>query len=191
MTELNNDKKSLNDKNSDIDQGEMQDKIKNLQVNSKEENKSEGGSVSYIKNIDLFDRLNIKRISLKRNTRKIKTQKCPQMKFNIEKFTDEITRITEKLVKSEFSPLKQTRNDGKKKTIRFNNKKVTYQYAKGEEMLGVFDANKESKSLTDNLGSNLNNTLEKDENERMLTTKDSEEVSSSLFGFEEHQQDNN
>ncbi len=191
MTDLNNEKKSLNDKNSDIDQGEMLDKIEKLQVRTKEENKSERGSVSYIKNIDLFDRLNIKRISLKRNTRKIKTQKCPQLKFNIEKFTDEITRITEKLTKSEFSPIKQTRGDGKKKTIRFNNKKVTYQYAKGEEMLGVFDAIKDAKSLTDdNLELNMNNTSEKAENEQMLNTKDSEEISSSLFNFDEHQDNN-
>jgi hypothetical protein len=43
------------------------------------------------------------------------------------------------------------RGDTKKRTIRFADKKVTYQYPKGQEMLGLFDPNNKTISKTEDL----------------------------------------
>ena len=113
-----------------------------------EGNCSDGeNSSSHITNMDLYDRLNFKRIEIKRNSRKGKTGVC-QNHFTIEKFTDEITKITEDL-KSDVGFIIGSPNF-KKRTIRFANKRVTYQYPK--ENFTIIDILEDKgHSATDNL----------------------------------------
>lgn len=89
-----------------------------------------------------MDMDDFKRIEIKRNSRKTKTEVPIKKTFNIEKFTEEITKITEDLeiedVKEEIEQkptvFEQTRKNEKKKTIRFHNKKTTFQYPKEVEL---------------------------------------------------------
>ena len=111
--------------------------IKKKHNQNEPDNKSEGESnMSHIDKIDLYDRLNFKRIVIKRNTRKGKTELCTKKNFRIEKFTEDITKITEDLEVAHFSPdVNKLRGLEKerKKTIRFANKRTTYQYPKEKE----------------------------------------------------------
>lgn len=86
-----------------------------------------------------------KRIEIKRNTRKTRTEAAIKKTFNIEKFTEEITKITEDIELEDkeeepkpniFEPIEDIvpRKNEKKKTIRFHNKKTTFQYAKEMEV---------------------------------------------------------
>jgi len=111
--------------------------IKKKRNQNDTDNKSEGESnMSHIDKIDLYDRLNFKRIAIKRNTRKGKTELCTKKNFRIEKFTEDITKITEDLEFTHLSPdVNKLRGLEKerKKTIRFANKRTTYQYPKEKE----------------------------------------------------------
>jgi hypothetical protein len=122
------------------------------------DNRSEGkNNLNHIKNIDVYDRLNFKRIQVKRNSRKVKTEKCPKMNFTIEKFSDEITKITEELSilnSKSANIVGETlgRSDTKKRTIRFNNKKVTYQYPKEKEnVFNLLTTNTNETSLSSDI----------------------------------------
>ena len=143
---LENNKKFLNLSNK------KESKNKNEDNKS---NKSEGISFFHIKNIDIYDKKVFEKENTKRKSNKGKTQICSKKKFTIEKFTDEIMKITEDMPKQNSnskSPEKLlTRGDTKKRTIRFADKKVTYQYPKGQEMLGLFDANSKVGSKTEDL----------------------------------------
>lgn len=90
-----------------------------------------------INSIDPYDIINFQRIAIKRNTRKGKTQiNSNNQKFRIEKFTEDITRYTEEMTFPHGSPdIRKKSGDDKerKKTIRFNNKRITYQYPKEKE----------------------------------------------------------
>ena len=67
----------------------------------------------------------------------------PKKKFTIEKLADDITKITEEiqvnesLQKMSLENKEKSRDKGKKRTIRFDNKKVTYQYPKEKEQLPI------------------------------------------------------
>lgn len=94
-----------------------------------------------------MDMDDFKRIEVKRNTRKTKTEIFVKKTFNIEKFTEDITKITEDIEMEEDkedddkpkifeAPQEQNvaRKNEKKKTIRFHNKKTTFQYPKELEL---------------------------------------------------------
>ena len=98
-----------------------------------------------IHSIDPYDLINFQRIAIKRNTRKGKTQiNTNTQKLRIEKFTEEITRYTEEMVFPQGSPdiKKKKRIVGdkeRKKTIRFANKRITYQYPKEKESVKLLN----------------------------------------------------
>lgn len=132
-------------------------------------------NLSHIKNIDLYDKLNfqrIKRSSIKANTT---VMKMPR-KFNIQKFTDEITKYVEEI---DVKPKEQeTTNTGtRKRTIKFSTQKVVYQYNKISEGINT-EFNKEF----------INETTEEEElkSER---GKEKESDKGNIFVFNEHDHD--
>jgi hypothetical protein len=102
--------------------------------------------LSHIQKIDLYDRLNFKRLAIKRNSRKGKTEMLVKNKFNIEKFTEDITKITEDIPLILVTP--PIREKERKKTIRFANKRVTFQYPKEREELQI-TSDKETRHQSD------------------------------------------
>ncbi len=113
---------------------------------------SDSKASSHIKNIDLYDRLNFQRVQFKRNSVKFKTNVCSKSKLNIEKFTDEITKIVEDI---EIPVTEKSR----KRTIKFATQKVTFQYPKDKEQIkSVFSQNDD--------GDKNDNLDEKDENKK-------------------------
>lgn len=155
----------LNKTEDKEDEQIVEENLKYLSLNNKKEgknknednksNKSEGISFFHIKNIDIYDKKVFEKENTKRKSKKGKTQICSKKNFTIERFTDEIMKITEDMPKQSNkskSPEKlPTRGDTKKRTIRFADKKVTYQYPKGQEMLGLFDANSKINFKTEDL----------------------------------------
>ena len=98
---------------------------------------SDSKASSHIKNIDLYDRMNFQRIQFKRNSVKFKTNICSKSKLNIEKFTDEITKIVEEI----DIPVPEK---SRKRTIKFATQKVTFQYPKDKEQIkSVFSQNED------------------------------------------------
>lgn len=181
--------KETNDKGSDSytydlkGKGSSKEDRKNSNKDKDKDNRSEGEkSLSHIKNIDVYDRLNFKRLQVKRNSRKGKTSKCPKMNFTIEKFTDEITKITEDLqyVNMRTDNLSNVNENGrsgnKKKTIRFAAKKVTYQYPKEKEII----------SLTGPQGEKLRSLFSDKEEDN----ENDEETPTSNFNFVEENESN-
>ena len=112
-------------------------------------------STSHISKIDLYDRLNFKRIEVKRNSRKVKTGICHNH-FTIEKYTDEITKITEDINTQSNYDIDSP--NFKKRTIRFANKRVTYQYPK-ESILEIEFDHKPSTDDLINLRTSLKDTI--------------------------------
>lgn len=95
-------------------------------------------SLSHIKNIDYYDKLNFQRIKIKRSSLKAKTNVCFQPKLNIQKFTDEIIKYVEEIPETNMSSSKNiggtdTKRVTRQRTIKFATQKVTFQYAKEEE----------------------------------------------------------
>lgn len=124
----------------------------NLNNNANTDNLSESeAKQSHIDKIDMYDRLNFKRIAFKRSSRKGKTEMVSLKKFNIEKFTEEITRIVEEIrlpaVNTVTPPLREKE---RKKTIRFDNKRTTYKYPKERQLIEdhhtIFDKDTEHAS---------------------------------------------
>lgn len=114
-----------------------------LPLNTKEKDTEDGNlsdldsTLGHIQKIDLYDRLNFKRLAIKRNSRKGKTQMIQNKKFNIENFTDDIKKITEDVcLTSLTTPIREKE---RKKTIRFADKRTTYQYPKEREELKLTD----------------------------------------------------
>lgn len=135
---------NFNHEDSDKEEGSVvSDKKTNFTKD--DGNCSDGeNSSTHISKIDLYDRLNFKRIEVKRNSRKVKTGVCHNH-FTIEKFTDEITKITEDIDPETNYDLDSP--NLKKRTIRFAKKRVTYQYPK-ENLIEIdFD----SRLATDDL----------------------------------------
>ncbi len=108
-------------------------------------------SLSYLQRIDYYDQLNFKRIAIKRNSRKGRTDIVTTKKnFNIEKFSEEIMKITEEVELTPFSPQLKSRGDKeRKRTIRFNTKRCTYQYPKEKESVKCFLHDKETEYQTE------------------------------------------
>jgi len=108
-------------------------------------------NVSYLQKIDYYDHLNFQRLAVKRNSRKGRTDIVTTKKnFNIEKFTEEITKITEEVDIAQFSPHIKSRGDkDKKRTIRFNTKRCTYQYPKEKETVKCFLHDKDTEYQTE------------------------------------------
>lgn len=175
---------------------------------NKNDTKSEGKdhTKSHIMSIDGYDRLNIKRQSIKRKTRKNKTEMVPKSNnLKIERFNNEITKITEdilinnrkasgdlkSLTNTDYKKDKDTSNDKeedkeyrssfKKKTIRFADKRVTYQYPKEIEAVKF--------NINDNMSSSTNDN--DNEIEKMSEDKhdnpDSCEKETNQFGFNEEE----
>lgn len=98
------------------------------------ENKEEPDDLKLDNKFSNLDLVDFKRIEIKRETRKLKTAVPSKKAFSIEKFTDEITKITEELDLEELvnvvPDLGEDRRASRKKTIRFDNKKRTFQYPK-------------------------------------------------------------
>ncbi len=108
-------------------------------------------NVSYLQKMDYYDHLNFQRLAIKRNSRKGRTDIVTTKKnFNIEKFTEEITKITEEVDIAQFSPHIKSRGDkDKKRTIRFNTKRCTYQYPKEKESVKCFLHDKDTEYQTE------------------------------------------
>lgn len=131
----------------------------NIEVNKRTDNLSDLESVrNHIDKIDMYDRLNFKRLATNRSSRKVKTQLASTKKFSIEKFTEEITKIEEEITlpsqcKDFLTP--QIRDKDRKRTIRFNNKRTTYQYPKERQLILdhhiLFDKDTEHTSEKDEL----------------------------------------
>lgn len=130
---------------------------------------SDSKASSHIKNIDLYDRMNFQRIQFKRNSVKFKTNICSKSKLNIEKFTDEITKIVEEI---DIPVTEKSR----KRTIKFATQKVTFQYPKDKEQIkSVFSQNEDV-----------------DKNEEKIDDKDEENKKQSdvnIFTFEAPEDD--
>jgi hypothetical protein len=145
-SEINNEKAKCNEEvNCELKLKTFKPEADKDKIKEKDNNSENDTSLNHIKKIDVYDRLNFKRIMVKRNSRKVKTEICPKMNFTIEKFTDEIVKITEELtINNRVSDINEdeplTRSNNKKRTIRFNNKKVTYQYPKEKEALNILNA---------------------------------------------------
>lgn len=131
----------------DSEKGECPTVDKNNLVASKDDWSCSESENSYaqLSKMDLYDRLDFNRIEVKRNSRKVKTGVCLN-NFTIEKFTEEITKITETLKLEVIYDMNSP--NFKKRTIRFANKRVTYQYPKEVTVLSEV---KDYKYSTDNL----------------------------------------
>lgn len=198
---------NFNDSDKEVEKDDIERSSKNNSPNSKrkfsnndkekhddKDNKSDGkNSINHIKNIDVYDRLNFNRLQVKRNSRKGQTSKCPKINFTIEKFTDEITKITEDLSLANFKSenlanFNNRRSDNKKRTIRFAEKKVTYQYPKEKEIISNFEKEKIKSMFSDKEDKEEDTeTANKDEN----IEDDEVEPSSTNFNFvDENEYDN-
>lgn len=160
----NNNKVFEFDKNSeDHDEEEIKDVFQDIPIKKEKKNEDakslDDGDSNYVKKLDLYERANIKKLTVNhRNQRKIRTEKIAKSKFNIEKFSEDITKITEyinppgplpsstlSLSRKDNSPEKnEVRLESKKKTIRFADKRITFQYPKGKEMVGVYENKEET-----------------------------------------------
>lgn len=112
---------------------------KSVSIHNEERKSSEHSS-----NIKLIDIDDFKRIEFKRNTRKNKTEVPTKKLFTIEKFSDEITKITEDLEiectltssldvipeEDEIEKRSSLRKGTRQRTIKFHNKKTRFQYPK-------------------------------------------------------------
>lgn len=102
-------------------------------------------SSQHSSNIKLIDVADFKRIEVKRNSRKNRTEIPTKKLFTIEKLTEEITKITEELeldspvsretileVVNELDNEKEDprRKSARQRTIKFHNKKTRFQYPK-------------------------------------------------------------
>lgn len=133
----------INENVADIIKLEVLDQA-NQVIQHDEVNKEEEVNVETPLKFQILDIIDFKRIEVKRNTRKTKTAAPIKKSFNIEKFTEEITKITEDMEIDEPEEIKPSifeaieekipRKNEKKKTIRFHNKKTTFQYPKELEL---------------------------------------------------------
>ena len=182
----------------------------------------------HITSIDGYDRLNITRQSIKRKTRKNKTEFIPKNNLKIERFNSEITKITEDLSNFKLKDNdvkfdndsnnnknenksnsnsntntntfnleydKDKRNSNKKKTIRFDNKRVTFQYPKEIEVMKFGSNNNDniSSSTNDNeidleksCDDKKENSVDNSENNHKGTNNNNEKETSQ-FGFNEEE----
>lgn len=114
---------------------------KKRSIKFKDDGDSDSSS-KHIKNIDIYDRMNFKRIEIKRSSLKAKTNICAVPKLNITKFTDEIVKYVEEIPETEIQLSSKNINSGivKKRTIKFATQKVTFQYPKDKEVIkSMFD----------------------------------------------------
>jgi hypothetical protein len=125
-------------RDSDTEDHHCKSSIQNNEKESEDGNLSDlDSNLGHIQKIDLYDRLNFKRLAIKRNSRKGKTQMISNKKFNIEKLTEDITKITEEeCFASLTNPIREKE---RKKTIRFADKRTTYQYPKEREELKLIN----------------------------------------------------
>ena len=90
-----------------------------------------------IKNMDLYERMNFKRIMVKRNSKKGKTGISKSSAPIFEKFTTDIVKYTE-VCKEAIAYNKSTKKIGERtKKVQFATTKTTYQYPKEKET-GLF-----------------------------------------------------
>lgn len=101
-------------------------------------------SSQHSSNMRICDVADFKRIEVKRNSRKNRTEIPTKKLFTIEKLTEEITKITEdlelethvsfesqqELKEPEVESEDQRRKSTRQRTIRFHNKKTRFQYPK-------------------------------------------------------------
>jgi len=127
------------------------EKTKKKEKEDKDNISDHESNLSYLQKIDYYDQLNFKRIAIKRNSRKGRTDIVTTKKnFNIEKFSEEIMKITEEVELTPFSPQLKSRGDKeRKRTIRFNTKRCTYQYPKEKESVKCFLHDKETEYQTE------------------------------------------
>lgn len=109
------------------DESDKEDDFLNQDVDQ-DNDISEIESLDHIQKINYIDNLEIKRQSIKRNSKKAGTEFIPSSK--IEQFTDDILKLTEEIDQSHFSPQIKNRTNDRKRTIRFDTKKITYLYPK-------------------------------------------------------------
>lgn len=121
------------------DSDKEEDNISNIKGSEAKEDEGQCSdseiSSNFINNVDIYDKLNFDRIKIKRSSRKGLTDKPKSL--IIEKFSDEITKITEDLISVIDHPGSENSGKDKKKTIRFSMFKSTFRYLKDREM--VFD----------------------------------------------------
>ena len=110
------------------DESDKEDEFVNQDIEEENDILSEIESLDHIKKINYIDNLEIKRQSIKRNSKKAGTEFIPSKK--IEQFTDDILKLTEEIDQTHFSPQIKNRNNDRKRTIRFDTKKTTYLYPK-------------------------------------------------------------
>lgn len=173
-----NKEKTKEDKNKDLEKSKKSeetdaysnvDSIKQQAAKKKCNDAESETSVSHIKNIDLYDRLNFQRIQIKRSSVKYKTNICKAPKINIQKFTDEIYKYVEDIEPQQSTSGKNVR----KRTIKFSTQKVTYQYPKIKEVI--------TSNFSD-LSSGIDETKEENEDK----DKDKEEDKKGIFVFGDH-----
>lgn len=129
----------------------ISEKPKTINKDDKDNMSDHESNLSYLQRIDYYDQLNFKRIVIKRNSRKGRTDIVTTKKnFNIEKFSEEIMKITEEVEMTPFSPQFKSRGDKeRKRTIRFNTKRCTYQYPKEKESVKCFLHDKDTEYQTE------------------------------------------
>ena len=143
----------------------LNEKMDNLVIGGNSENKakdddeikSEGNSSlsNHIKNMDIYEKMNFKKIKLGRNSRKAMTNVPTSVKINIERYTDEIIKYTEEV--KEIAEANKTIGMKRQRTIKFATQKTTFQYP-NEKVMSTF----KSKDTTMTLGEE---TLEEKEDE--------------------------
>lgn len=138
-------------------------------------------SISHIKNIDLYDRLNFQRIQIKRSSIKYKTNICKAPKLNIQKFTDEIYKYVEDIQPQQTMSGQNVR----KRTIKFSTQKVTYQYPKIKEVITSNFSEISNPKIT-----GIDETYEENEdNKDKVEEKEANSSSKGIFVFGEHNED--
>ena len=184
----NNNSKNNTENILNMSSKSVDDRIKEEENNDRRSEGDKDHLKSHIISIDGYDRLNIKRQSIKRKTRKNKTEFIPKNNLKIERFNNDIIKITEDLINLKLSENNTKKSDDirsdsdfnsknekvnssknvlesnnldnleedkdrrssiKKKTIRFANKRVTFQYPKEIEVM-KFSGNNDNMSNSTN-----------------------------------------
>jgi hypothetical protein len=150
-------------------------------------------SNQHIKNIDLYDRMNFKRIIVKRSSTKSKTNIVIKSKLNIEKFSDEIIKYVEDVPEVALTKLTGDlggdldRPKRRAKTIKFASQKVTYSYAKTKDTI----KSNFSDSNTDDLIMEEDDDEEDNKNKINFGDSDNEkqEEGKNIFSFNNEDED--